>query len=81
LRLIDILDHRRVIDHALADLVHRRADWMHVAMRRLPDAVFVVEDVVLSPRRRIAPLRHEVLTQLAAVPCCSEHSHRSGRCR
>ena len=31
----------------VAHLLHRRAGRPHVAMRRVPDAVLVVEDVVL----------------------------------
>ena len=59
---IDRFDHVAEVDHLLADFPFRRADRMHVAVRALPDAVFVVEDVELQAVAcREAPLRHEVL--------------------
>src|SRR5688572_1403189 len=37
---------RRIVENSIADLVHGRANGMHVTMRGVPDAGLVVENVI-----------------------------------
>ena len=46
---VNAFDHRRVVAKIGEDLGHRRADGMHVAMRRIPEAPLVVHDVIEQP--------------------------------
>src|SRR5439155_11558225 len=55
-----------IVQNARADLIHRGADRMYVAMRRMPDAVLVVENVVT---RRQVRGRTQRLT-IACTHCC-----------
>src|SRR5262245_47731431 len=41
---------RGIVQNARPDLVHGRADRMHVTMRGVPDAVLVVENVIAGSR-------------------------------
>ena len=55
-----------VVDDLVLDLVHRRARRMDVAVRRVPDARLVVEDVVAQAAVRVrAPAADQCCTQ----PC------------
>src|SRR5206468_9016726 len=45
-RGIDRFDLRREIDHAIPDLIHRRADGTHITVGRVPQARLVVQNVV-----------------------------------
>ena len=41
-----VFDHRREIENAIAHLVHGRARRVNVAVRRMPNAGFVIQDVI-----------------------------------
>ena len=59
---IVVLDHRGVIQNSRLHLIHRCAGRMHVAMGRVPDAWFVIEQVITQAAVRVrAPLAHQVL--------------------
>src|SRR5205814_9273858 len=59
---VDGLDRTRIGDHLLPDLVHAGAGGMHVAMGLMPDAVLVVEEVVVHAAARCrSELADEVL--------------------
>src|SRR6185503_2770592 len=45
-RRIDGLYPGCELDHPVLDFIHRRADRPHVAMRRMPEARLVIENVV-----------------------------------
>ncbi len=65
-RRINRLNLAGVVDHLIFDLVHRRARRIHVAVRRVPDAVLVVEDVIAHAPLRVCPQR---LTRCWTHPC------------
>src|SRR5439155_3427434 len=39
-------DLRGVIENSIPDFVHRGARWMHVAMRRMPDTLLILQYVI-----------------------------------
>src|SRR5437867_4209131 len=51
-RRTDRLDLSRVVEHFVSDLVHGRARRVDVAMRLVPEARLVVEDVIADPAGR-----------------------------
>ena len=61
-RRVDRLDLLREVERLVADLVHRRRRGTDVAMRGVPDARLVVEDVVAQPAVGVgAPAADEML--------------------
>src|SRR5439155_17992628 len=59
---IDGLDHRGVGYSLVVNLVHRRAVGVHVAVRAVPDARLIVQQIVAQPTaRRSAPRADQVL--------------------
>ena len=51
-RRINGFDLAGVVDHLIFDLIHRRAGGMDVAMGGVPDARFVVENVIAQTTGR-----------------------------
>ena len=71
---VNAFDHRRVVAKIGEDLGHRRADRMHITMRRIPEAPLVVHDIIEQPAvGRRAPLIRQMLHPTRLKVCVGGH--------
>ena len=76
---VDAFHHRRIVAKIGEYLGHRRADWMHIAMRRIPETPLIVHDVIKQTAvGRVAPLIRQMLHPTRLKVCVGSHVRIGG---